>query len=86
MLWNLSGDSRKPVSNNKEMTPDINVILPYPIAQNNDEMEKNILEFNEEQYLSRMRQFEREVELVFDGRASARTGDLLESYMSRHRK
>lgn len=86
MLWNLSGDSGKPVTNNKDMTPDIDTILPYPVAQNNDEMEKNILEFDEKLYLSRMRQFEREVGLVFDGQASSRTADLLESYMGKYRK
>lgn len=40
MLWNLSADSKKSVTNNKEMTPNIDVILPYPIAQSNEELEK----------------------------------------------
>ena len=42
MLWNMSTDSKKPVTNNKEMTPDIDVVLPYSVAQNNAELEENI--------------------------------------------
>lgn len=81
MLWNMSTDSKKPVTNNKEMTPDIDVVLPYSVAQNNDELEENILHFDEDKYLSMMRQFENAVELVFDGKASKRAADKLESYM-----
>lgn len=81
MLWNMSTDSKKPVTNNKEMTPGINVVLPYPIAQNNDELEENILHFDENKYISMMKEFENAVELVFDGKASKKVADKLENYM-----
>lgn len=81
LAWNISTDSQKPVTNNKEVTPNINAILPYPIAQDNNEMEKNILDFDKNQYLLKMKCFKEAVELVFDGQASARTGNTLESYM-----
>lgn len=81
MLWNLSTDSKKSVENNKEMTPGIDVVLPYSIAQNNEELEENILEFDEEKYLFQMRKFERAVRLIFDGRASERVADRIEAYM-----
>ena len=81
MLWNMSTDSHKPVTNNKTMTPGIDTVLPYPVAQNNDELEKNILGFDEEKYLSMLGKFEEDVQLVFDGKASARTADKLEIYM-----
>lgn len=81
MLWNMSADSKKPVTNNKEMTPDIDVVLPYPIAQNNDEMEENILHFDENLYISGMKQFEDAVELVFDGKASKKVADKVEHYI-----
>lgn len=81
MLWNMSADSKKPVTNNKEMTPDIDVVLPYPIAQNNDEMEENILRFDENLYISGMKQFEDAVELVFDGKASKKVADKVEHYI-----
>ena len=81
MLWNMSTDSKKPVANNKEMTPGIDALLPYPIAQNNDELEENILGFDENKYLSMMKQFEDAVQLRFDGRASTRVADKLEYYI-----
>lgn len=81
MLWNLSTESKKPVTNNKAMTPDIDVVLPYPIAQNNKELKENILNFDEKEYLSRMEQFESAVQLVFNGNASVRVADKIENYM-----
>ncbi len=82
LQWNLSVDSEKPVTNNKEMTPGIDVVLPYLIAQNNEELEENILKFDENKYISMMKQFENAVELVFDGKASARVADKVECYMN----
>ena len=81
MLWNLSSDSNKAVTNNKKMTPGINAVLPYPISQNNDELEKNILNFDQDTYTAMMKKFEEEVKLIFDGQASARVADKLEDYM-----
>lgn len=81
LLWNLSADSQKPVTNNKEMTPGIDVVLPYPIAQNNEELEANILGFDENKYLFMMKKFESAVELVFNGTASVRVSDRIEDYM-----
>lgn len=81
LAWNLSTDSQKSVTNNKEATPGIDAILPYLIAQNNDEMEKNILDFDEDQYLIKMRYFEEAVGLVFDGKASEQVVNTLELYM-----
>ena len=81
MLWNLSSDSNKAVTNNKKMTPGINAVLPYPISQNNDELEKNILNFDQDTYTAMMKKFEEQVKLIFDGQASARVADKLEDYM-----
>lgn len=81
MLWNMSTDSKEPVTNNKEMTPNIDTVLPYPIAQNNEELEENILNFDEDKYISMMKQFEKAVQLKFDGKASAKVADKVEFYM-----
>lgn len=78
LLWNLSADLNGKVTNNKKMTPGITAVLPYPIAQNNDELEEVILEFDEEKYISRMKKFEKDVQLVFDGKASAKVADKIE--------
>ncbi len=81
MLWNMSTDSSKQVTNNKIMTPNIDTVLPYPIAQNNAELEEAILGFDEEKYISKMKKFESDVQLVFDGKASAKVADKLENYL-----
>lgn len=81
MLWDLSTEFGQTVKNNKKMTPDIDIELPYLIAQNNDELEEIILNFDEDQYLFKMRQFKETVELVFDGRAGSRVADVLENVM-----
>lgn len=81
LLWNMSIDSNLPVTNNKTMTPNIDAVLPYPIAQNNEELEDAILDFNYDEYIEKMEKFENAVELVFDGHASARVADQIENYM-----
>ena len=57
--------------------------LPISIAQNNDELEENILQFDEKKYISMMEQFESAVGLVFDGNASKKVADKLENYMGK---
>lgn len=81
LLWNLTIDSNAVVTNNKLMTPGIDTILPYPVAQDNDELERRILDFNAERYENAMKKFERDVQLVFDGKASYKTANLIEKYM-----
>lgn len=83
LLWNMSSDSRKAVTNNKKITPGINAVLPYLIAQNNDELEENILSFDPNKYLQNIKSFEREVEILFDGRASSRIADRIEKLMQK---
>lgn len=85
LLWNMTTDSYEPVPNNKKMTPDINTILPYSIAQNNEELEKNILEFDEEKYLLMMKQFETDVKLTFDGKGSKKVADRIEHFINNGR-
>lgn len=74
-LWNISSNPYDAITNNKLMTPDIDTILPYSIAQDNDELERNILEFDEEEYKNKLKHFEEDVKLVFDGKASSRVAD-----------
>ena len=69
------------VINDQEMIPGSDTQLPYPVAQNNDELERNILEFDEDKYAGKMDRFEKDVELLFDGRASGRVADNIEYLM-----
>ena len=83
MIWNISSDTDAVVTNKKEMTPNIDVVLPFSISQNNDEFERKILNFDEKAYLERLKAFEKGVELVFDGKASKRAVERIEEYLKR---
>lgn len=81
MLWDFSGISDGIIKNSQDMIPGIDTELPFTVAQNNDDFEKNILEFKEEQYVNKMEKFEKDVELIFDGNASARVADKIEYFI-----
>ena len=77
LLWNLSENTDVPVGNNKLMTPGIDAVLPYPIAKDNDELERRIRGFDEHSYAEKLGQFEKAVGLLFDGKASSRVADYI---------
>lgn len=51
--------------------------LPFPVAMDNDELMKNILEFDEEKYRVELSQFMDEVGMFEDGKASERVVELI---------
>lgn len=75
LMWNLVTDPHDCVTNNKEMTPSLDVTLPFSIAENNEELERNILGFNDVEYKENMQQFMKELGVVFDGKASERLAE-----------
>lgn len=78
LMWNLTSDPLNCVTNNKEMTPDIDTVLPFSVAQNNEELESDILCFNEEIYHNKMQILKETIGLVFDGNASIRVADKID--------
>lgn len=78
VLWDFSRVSEGIVKNSQEMIPGIDTELPFDVAQNNDELERNILEFKEDKYAKRLDKFAKDVELIFDGKASKRVSDKIE--------
>ena len=81
ILWDFSKVTDGIIKNSQEMIPGIDTELPYPVAQNNDELERNILEFQEDTYKKQMDKFVKDVELIFDGKASRRVADKIEFLM-----
>lgn len=81
LLWDFSTVSDGIIKNDQEMIPGIDTELPYSVAQNNDELEKNIMKFDEVKYAKQMDEFVKDVELIFDGKASERVADKIESFM-----
>lgn len=70
LMWNIATDPRECIGNNKQMTPCFDVKLPFTLASNNEELEKDIMEFEQEEYDKVLDEFHKKVGLVFDGRAS----------------
>ena len=55
--------------------------LPFPLAQNNDEMEENILNFDEEKYQKELNQLFEKVGLCESGNASGQVVDYIQNWM-----
>lgn len=80
LMWSFMTDELNCVKNNKAMTPGIDTVLPFSVAVNNKELEKNIMEFDEEEYGRRLDKFHKDIGLVFDGKASSRIADKIEEH------
>lgn len=55
--------------------------LPFMIAENNDELEDNIINFNQQRYIQKMNVFMDSNGVVEDGKASKRVADVIRSYI-----
>jgi len=77
LMWNLATDPLDHITNNKEMTPDINAELPFTIAADNEKLEKDILGFDVSRYERKCREFMKELGVVFDGKASNKLFDAI---------
>ena len=56
---------------------------PFPVAQHNEELRKNILNFNYESYREKVEEFLKDKGCMEDGHASERVVDLIEEIMSK---
>lgn len=77
LTWNFTSDSKKPIYSNRKIVPSFDVKLPFPLAQNNDELEDIIINFDEANYEKELSDYEAGVGLLFDGKASARVADAI---------
>ena len=59
--------------------------IPFPVAQDNDELAEVILGFDQEAYEKKVEQFIQKVGIMEDGRASERVVDLVEELADRRR-
>lgn len=82
LFWELNGADRRHIVNNKEVLPDMDLILPFCLARNSAELEEDILAFDEHIYKEGMDTFQEKIELVFDGKASERLADIIEKQLS----
>jgi len=81
LMWNMTRDPLDHVTNNKLMTPEIDTVLPFSVAKDNDGLEENIMNFDEKEYGEKVRKLAEDTMLVFDGGASAKAADEIEKYL-----
>ena len=70
LMWNLATDERDHISNNKQMVPGLDVYLPFTLASDNEQLEQDIMAFDQSVYDKKLDEFHEKMGLVFDGRAS----------------
>jgi len=81
MFWTFPEKGAGPIVSNRAIVPDIEATLPYPLARNNDELERNILNFDLEKYRKTTEEFADAIGLVNDGKASLRAADQVERWL-----
>lgn len=77
LMWNLATDSRDCIRNNKQITPSFDVKLPFPLASDNEQLEMDIMVFDQRAYDKKLDEFHEKAGLVFDGRASECIADII---------
>jgi len=82
LMWNLDVDNLEHVKNNKIMTPNFDVEMPFSIATDNDELERNIIAFDEKKYEDNLDCFYSSLGLVFDGKASYKLAKKIEDVIN----
>ena len=70
LMWNLATDERDHISNNKQMVPGLDVYLPFTLASDNEQLEQDIMAFDQSVFDKKLDEFHEKMGLVFDGRAS----------------
>jgi len=78
LMWNIATDPLDYITNNKDMTPKIDVVLPFSVATNNEEMEQIIRNFDIEKYEKRLDELHSKIGLIFEGNASSKLADVIE--------
>lgn len=70
LMWNIADDPIDNIRNNKNITPEMDVKFPFSVARNNDELEANIISYDNSQYITDLEDTFKTMGLVFDGKAS----------------
>ena len=81
LFWDFSKSKEQQIACTLEIQKRKKTYLPFTMATNNEELEKNIRSFKETQYHTRLQTFHEEIDLVFDGKASERLADRVEEKM-----
>ena len=76
-FWEATANPDKEIKLSGEVFQKTTAVFPFQIAHNNDELERNILLFNEDLYKKAILSFRDDLDIIFDGKASIRAADLI---------
>ena len=76
-MWNIATDPRDHVTNNKDVTPDLDLVFPFSISTNNDEMSMCIKKFDLKKYETDLDCLLNSIGVVFAGNASAKLAKVI---------
>ena len=79
--WIFEKDLRYKGVSNPEMIPLIELEFPFSIAETNEELEQDVLNFNIEEYTIKMINFKEKLQMKFDGKASVRVAKHLQEFL-----
>lgn len=77
LMWNLTSDPLEHITNNKDMTPNLDLVFPFPVSTDNAGLEKIILTFDEKDYQKKLECFYKDAGVVFNGEASGILAEIL---------
>lgn len=83
LMWDFDTKNTKHILNNKKLTPKLELVFPFSVSQNNDELEKNITQFDLDEYLKQISEFKHKIGLIFDGKASSRLCEYISNVIDR---
>lgn len=79
LYWNMATDPHEHITLSQEITPQIQTELPFPVASDDEEMERKILSYDETRERGRWQQFAEAMGMIaLDGRASKRLAAVIE--------
>lgn len=82
LYWNLESKDRLNIYNNKELPLDIDLRFPFTVARDNDELEEDILNYDEKKYNRILNVFHEKIGLVFNGQAGySIVRSMIDSYL-----
>lgn len=75
LMWNIVSDERNKIHNNADITSAFDVVMPFTLARNNEELVEDIVNFNNQEYEKKLDEFYRTLGLVFNGSGSSKIAD-----------
>lgn len=83
LFWEFQEGIKGKIHNKQSITPGIDAVLPYSVAENNEELETYILDFDEDAYVVKLRKFENAMGILFDGKAAERAANIASEFLGR---